>query len=137
MNQYEVGALWRDEYPAANLPVAERVYRVRSVSPTGNALVENVSRPGLTMIWTPNDGDSHVKVASTPVYLVDLDPLLTKRVGVVLVDGGRREGILTRVEYAEIEFNGLVVRRPDRLVWDYDGSDWMTWDMIVALKVVE
>jgi len=131
MNSYRAGELWRDD--ACTLPRWERVFQIGAVNDDGSAVVVNVSRPNVTSTWSV-DRLAVFPVAGNPVYLVDLDPLLGDRLHVVLTDGSSRNGIVTRVEYAEIEFMGLMVRRPDRLVFDNEGSDWLTWDMLALVE---
>lgn len=121
--------------PSSTLPEAESVYRVTDLDDTSVGVI-NVSRPSVSTRW-PLDSERVAalrKVRDEPVYLVDLDPILTRRVRLDLVDGGRRTGTITRVEYQRIRLFGVDARIPRRLILDNDGADWIEWTMIAEIR---
>jgi hypothetical protein len=61
---------------------------------------------------------------------LDLSPLVNVPVLVETVDGGARRGLITKVDFREVELDGLMCPIPDRLVMDSDANDWIGVDVV-------
>ncbi len=65
---------------------------------------------------------------------LDLTPIIDVPVTIHTLDGGRRETVITAVEYLDVEMAGMICPIPQRFVLEGDSSDWVAMENIERVE---